>query len=263
LPPPTTGAVRHLPGRGGHPMQPKAKSSRGSDMVEPPNQIFSAIIDTLEHYRKAGLDGFDCSARCLALLETWAAPLQGTRGGGLEAVRVALGDCQRCPLSRARNQIVFGQGDPRARLVFVGEGPGRDEDLQGAPFVGAAGELLTRIIAAIRLRREQVFICNVVKCRPPGNRTPQPDEIATCRPFLERQIECIRPDFIVALGTVAAQTLLQTDQPISRLRGRFHDFRGIRLLPTYHPAYLLRNPAKKRDVWEDMKLLMEVYPYAD
>jgi uracil-DNA glycosylase family 4 len=232
-------------------------------MVESPNQILSAIIDTLCHYRRAGLDGYDCNARCLAMMETWTAPLQSGRRDGLEAVRAALGDCRRCPLSAARTQIVFGRGDPQARLVFVGEGPGRDEDLRGEPFVGAAGELLTRIIAAIRLQRDQVFICNVVKCRPPGNRTPQADEIATCRPFLARQIECIRPDFIVALGTVAAQTLLETDQPISRLRGRFHDYRGIRLLPTYHPAYLLRNPAKKRDVWEDMKLLMEVYPYVD
>lgn len=232
-------------------------------MPETPIQILNDIIDTLQQSRTAGLDGFDCSAQTLALMEAWTEPIPKPAKAGLDAVQAELGDCRRCPLSRSRNKIVFGQGDPHAKLVFVGEGPGRDEDRQGEPFVGAAGALLTRIIAAIRLNRDQVYICNVVKCRPPGNRNPQPDEIATCRPFLEQQLRCIQPDFIVALGTIAAQTLLQTDQPISRLRGRFHPYAGIHLLPTYHPAYLLRNPEKKRAVWEDMKLLMEVYPYAD
>jgi DNA polymerase len=177
-------------------------------------------------------------------------------------VRVDLGECRRCVLCRFRKHIVFGAGDPHARLVFVGEGPGRDEDLQGEPFVGAAGELLTRIIQAIKLTREQVYIGNIVKCRPPNNRNPHPEEIDACRPFLERQLAAIQPEFIVALGKVAAQSLLGTQQPISRLRGRFHDYHGIRLLPTYHPAYLLRNPEKKRDVWEDMKLLMGEYGHA-
>ena len=143
----------------------------------------------------------------------------------------------------------------------MGEGPGFDEDQQGEPFVGPAGQLLTKIIEAINLTRSQVYICNIVKCRPPRNRNPQPDEISTCFPFLDRQIAAMQPDFICALGSIAAQTLLNTAEPISRLRGRFHDYKGIKLLPTYHPAYLLRNPEKKRDVWDDMKMLMKEYPY--
>jgi DNA polymerase len=158
---------------------------------------------------------------------------------------------------------VFGSGHSRARLVFVGEGPGFEEDQQGLPFVGPAGQLLTRIIEAINLDRNQVYICNVIKCRPPGNRNPQPDEIDTCFPFLERQLAAIKPDFIVALGTFAAQTLLGTRTPISRLRKRFHEYKGIKVLPTYHPAYLLRNPDMKRAVWEDMKMLMREYRYED
>jgi DNA polymerase len=172
-----------------------------------------------------------------------------------------LGDCQRCKLARDRKNIVFGAGSSSAKIIFVGEGPGFEEDQQGEPFIGPAGQLLTKIIEAIHLRRDQVYICNIVKCRPPRNRNPQPDEIKTCLQFLDRQIAAIRPGFICALGSVAAQTLLNTDVPISRLRGRFHDYKGIKLLPTYHPAYLLRNPEKKRDVWEDMKMLMKEYPY--
>jgi DNA polymerase len=151
---------------------------------------------------------------------------------------------------------VLGEGDLRARLVFVGEGPGYEEDRQGRPFVGAAGQLLTKIIQAMNLRREDVYICNIIKCRPPGNRNPKPAEIKACKPFLVRQLRVIGPEIICALGTFAAQTLLKSDTPISRLRGNFFDFMGIRILPTYHPAYLLRNPDKKRDVWEDMKKLM-------
>jgi DNA polymerase len=147
--------------------------------------------------------------------------------------------------------------------MFVGEGPGVEEDRTGQPFVGAAGQLLTRIIEAIKLTRKQVYICNIIKCRPPGNRNPQPDEIETCFPFLERQIAAIQPDFIIALGTFAAQTLLETTTPISRLRGRFHEYKRTKVLPTYHPAYLLRNSDKKREVWEDMKMLMREYCYED
>jgi len=179
----------------------------------------------------------------------------------LQDIRLDLGDCQRCRLAKDRKNIVFGAGNSAAKLVFVGEGPGFEEDQQGEPFVGPAGQLLNKIIAAIRLTRAQVYICNIVKCRPPRNRNPQPDEIKTCFQFLERQIAAIRPDLICALGTIAAQTLLNTAEPISRLRGRFHDYKGIRLLATYHPAYLLRNPERKRDVWEDMKMLMKEYPY--
>jgi DNA polymerase len=174
----------------------------------------------------------------------------------LEAVRADIGDCRRCKLCRSRTRIVFGAGNPDARLMFVGEGPGYDEDQRGEPFVGAAGQLLTRIIEAIQMSRDDVYICNIVKCRPPGNRTPETDEIQTCLPFLERQIAAVAPEYICALGACAARTLLDTDAPISRLRGQLYDYRGIKLLPTYHPAYLLRNPEKKRAVWEDMKLLM-------
>jgi len=177
----------------------------------------------------------------------------------LEAVREELGDCRRCKLHSTRTQIVFGSGNPRAKLVFVGEGPGRDEDLQGQPFVGLAGQLLTKIIQAIQLSREEVYIANIIKCRPPENRNPEPDEINACEPFLIKQLEIIRPKMICALGTFAAQTLLRTEQKISILRGRFHQYQGILLMPTYHPAFLLRNPNHKRDVWEDMKKIKKEY----
>jgi uracil-DNA glycosylase family 4 len=177
----------------------------------------------------------------------------------LEAIRSDLGDCTRCRLHKERQNLVFGEGNPHACLVFVGEAPGREEDLQGRPFVGPAGELLTRIIEAIDLRREEVYIANIVKCRPPQNRNPQPDEIRTCLPFLRKQLAAIRPRIICALGTFAAQTLLQTEERISLLRGQFYTYEGALLMPTYHPAFLLRNPQFKRDVWEDMKMIREEY----
>jgi DNA polymerase len=165
--------------------------------------------------------------------------------------------CSRCPeLASRRKQTVFGVGDPEARLCFFGEAPGADEDRQGEPFVGAAGQLLNKIIAACGLRREDVYILNVLKCRPPGNRNPLPEEVANCRTYFEQQLETIQPEFICCLGAVAAQTLLRTKQPIGRLRGRLHDYRGIRVLATYHPSYLLRTPSAKRATWEDMKLLL-------
>jgi DNA polymerase len=164
-----------------------------------------------------------------------------------------LGDCRRCRLHEGRTNIVFGVGAPGARLMFVGEGPGVDEDRQGEPFVGRAGQLLTKIIEAIGMRRSDVYIANVVKCRPPENRTPLPDEVATCSPFLFRQIAAIRPRVIVCLGTPAAQTVLGTRDTITRMRGVFQEVGSIRVMPTFHPAYLLRNPAAKREVWEDMK----------
>ena len=183
-------------------------------------------------------------------------PLAGAPAVALTGVRGDLGDCTRCKLHRlGRHQIVFGVGNPRAELMFVGEAPGRDEDLQGIPFVGRAGQLLTKIIEAIGLTRDDVYIANVIKCRPPENRNPEPDEVASCEPFLFRQIDVIGPKVIVALGKFAAQALLRTDDPISRLRGRVCDYRGAKLIPTFHPAYLLRNPASKRDVWEDMKVV--------
>jgi DNA polymerase len=173
----------------------------------------------------------------------------------LKAVRESLGDCRRCKLAHGRQNIVFGQGNPEARLMFVGEAPGFEEDVQGLAFVGKAGQLLTKIIEAMGLSREEVYIANVIKCRPPENRNPEPDEILACQPFLRRQIESIRPRVIVGLGKFAGQWLLKTAEPISRLRGRLGDYEGIRVMPTYHPAYLLRNPGAKKDVWEDMKVV--------
>jgi len=177
--------------------------------------------------------------------------------GSLEGLRGHIGDCQRCKLAPHRTHIVFGVGNANARLVFVGEAPGRDEDRQGEPFVGRAGQLLTEIITrGMRLRREDVYIANVIKCRPPENRNPEPDEVASCEPFLLRQLELIGPEVIVALGKFAAQTLLRTKTPITQLRGRWYDYHGIRLMPTFHPAYLLRNPGDKRLVWEDIQQVM-------
>jgi DNA polymerase len=173
----------------------------------------------------------------------------------LDAIRDELGpDCDRCKLHRlGRRQVVFGVGSPNARLMFVGEAPGRDEDEQGIPFVGRAGQLLTKMIEAIGYRREDVYIANVIKCRPPENRNPMPDEVAACEPFLFRQVEAIRPAVIVALGTFAAQALLKTQDSISRLRGRVFSYGGASLIPTFHPAYLLRSPERKRDAWDDLK----------
>jgi DNA polymerase len=186
-------------------------------------------------------------------------PAPAGRGRLLQNIRQELGECTRCKLHRSRTQIVFGTGNPEARLVFVGEGPGEDEDRQGEPFVGRAGQLLTRIIQSINLTREEVYIANIIKCRPPGNRNPEPDEIKACEPFLIKQLDAIQPRIICALGTFAAQTLLQTDGKISRLRGRFFSYRNARLMATFHPAFLLRNPERKRDVWEDMKMIREEY----
>jgi DNA polymerase len=177
-------------------------------------------------------------------------------GEALSAIRSDIGECTRCKLhALGRKQVVFGVGNPNADLMFVGEAPGADEDIQGEPFVGRAGQLLTRIIEAIGLTRDDVYIANVIKCRPPGNRNPEQDEVDTCEPFLFRQVDVIQPRVIVALGTFAARALLRTLDPISRLRGRVFEYRGAKLIPTFHPAYLLRNPASKREVWADMKLV--------
>ena len=175
----------------------------------------------------------------------------------LKAVREQLGDCTRCRLCEKRTQIVFGVGDPAARILFVGEGPGAEEDRQGIPFVGRAGQLLTDIITkGMGLRRQDVYIANVVKCRPPENRTPQPDEMATCMPFLEAQIEAIRPEVIVALGATACHGLLGSPVQITKIRGKWTDYRGTPLMPTFHPSYLLRNPGAKKEVWEDIQQIM-------
>lgn len=170
-----------------------------------------------------------------------------------------LGDCKRCKLYKKRRNIVFGEGNPDARLVFVGEAPGADEDIQGKPFVGKAGQLLTRIIQAINLKRSDVYIANIIKCRPPSNRDPEDDEIQTCFAFLKKQLEIIQPRIICALGRVAAQTLLETNMGITEMRGNFHLMGNIKVMPTYHPSYLLRNQAKKKEVWEDMQLVQKEY----
>jgi DNA polymerase len=177
-------------------------------------------------------------------------------GDSLPRIQGDLGDCTRCKLHRGRTNIVFGDGNARAELVFVGEGPGRDEDEQGLPFVGRAGKLLTQMIEAMGLQRKDVYICNIVKCRPPENRTPEKDEVSTCSPFLLRQLDVISPKVIVCLGSVAAQTLLQTNRGISHFRGEWLEFRGKKLLATYHPAYLLRNPSAKGEVWKDLQKVM-------
>ena len=176
----------------------------------------------------------------------------------LEEVRKELGDCRRCKLHRTRRNLVFGEGDEKAKLMFIGEGPGYDEDVQGRPFVGRAGQLLTRIIQSIKLQREEVYITNVIKCRPPQNRNPDADEIRSCEPFLFRQIRVIRPRVICALGTFAAQTLLKSTGKITALRGKSYEVEGIRIVPTYHPAFLLRNPDKKKEAWEDMKRVLDL-----
>jgi DNA polymerase len=178
------------------------------------------------------------------------------RAAGLQLIRDEIGDCTRCALHKGRNKLVFGDGSPSARLMFVGEGPGADEDAQGIPFVGRAGQLLNNMIAAMGLAREQVYIANVVKCRPPGNRTPEPEEGNTCSPFLFRQIDVVRPEVLVALGATAATYLLGQRQPLAGLRGRVHAFRGMQLIVTYHPAYLLRDPRQKKEAWADLQIAM-------
>lgn len=177
-------------------------------------------------------------------------------GDSLERILADIGDCRRCRLCEGRSKIVFGDGSAEAKLVFVGEGPGHDEDVQGLPFVGRAGKLLNQMIEAMGLRRQDVYICNVVKCRPPGNRAPEKDEMATCSPFLLRQLEVISPKVIVCLGAVASKALLETEKGISQFRGQWLEFRGIPLMATYHPAYLLRNPHAKADVWKDLQKVM-------
>jgi uracil-DNA glycosylase len=179
------------------------------------------------------------------------------RVAALNIIREEIGECTRCALHKGRNKLVFADGDPNARLMFVGEGPGADEDAQGLPFVGRAGQLLNNMIVAMGLQREQVYICNVVKCRPPGNRTPEPEEANTCTPFLFKQIDVVRPQVIVALGATAATYLLGHRQPLAGLRGRVHAFRGTQLIVTYHPAFLLRDPRQKKEAWADLQIAMK------
>lgn len=216
------------------------------------HQFWSAVTqlrDYVQMYQELGMDGVVCTTRPQTPLEVLT----------LESLETTLRGCQRCKLHASRTKIVFGTGNPRATLMFLGEGPGEHEDQQGKPFVGPAGELLTKIIEAIKLRRDEVYITNVVKCRPPDNRAPKPEEIAACEPFLLQQIDLIHPKIICTLGASAAHALLKTNESISRLRGRFHDYRGINVMPTYHPEDLLRNPGEKRLVWQDMQAVKKAY----
>ena len=241
------------------------------------SHLAASLTAYLEDLQESGVDGLP--AELVTATTTEAAPqrivhveqrMENTPNNqqsapnkheALEQIRKNLGDCQRCKLGATRKNLVFGVGTPKARLVFVGEGPGADEDAQGEPFVGDAGKMLNRIIAAMELKREDVYICNVVKCRPPQNRPPEADEVGACSPFLLRQLQSIRPKVIVALGSSAAQALLQTKVPISKLRGKFHDFHGMPLMPTYHPSYLLRtggNSDSFWSVWDDMKQVLQL-----
>jgi uracil-DNA glycosylase len=214
---------------------------------------------------RQGIDATDANPRVTSVLADAAAatpePAAAFRASGdgaalLAAMASEIADCQLCRLCKGRTQVVFGVGNPNARLMFIGEAPGRDEDIQGEPFVGKAGQLLTDIIKAMKLRREDVYIGNVAKCRPPENRNPEPDELDACRPYILRQIEIIKPEVIVTLGKVALKGLFEREFPITRIRGEWMNFQGIKLMPTYHPAYLLRTPTAKKDVWADMKQVM-------
>jgi len=242
------------------------------------SQLLASVGAYLEDLRESGIDGLSLEPAAAVILEPSPAqpvsaqlePQQNVQQPDsvvaekqetLEQIRKNLGDCQRCKLGATRNKLVFGAGNPRAQLVFVGEGPGADEDQKGEPFVGDAGRILNRIISAMGLQREEVYICNVVKCRPPQNRNPEKDEIAACSPFLLRQLHSIKPEVIVALGTFAAQTVLGSKEPISRLRGKFHDFHGVPLMPTYHPSYLLRSGGNSDSfwtVWDDMTQVLRL-----
>lgn len=225
------------------------------------------IADHLRYYAEMGVSGLSRDPAWSTRADNVATEVRLKADATLPVVIESLDDiktdlgpaCMRCKLcSLGRSQIVFGVGTPKARLMFVGEAPGEEEDKRGEPFVGRAGQLLTKIIEAIGMSREQVYIANVIKCRPPDNRNPEPDEVAACEPYLFRQIDVIRPAVIVPLGKFAAQCLLKTTDPITRLRGRRFDYRGTTLIPTFHPAYLLRNPSAKREVWEDMKLVRAI-----
>ncbi len=233
------------------------------------SEIVSDIREYLDYQKDLGMEGLPASHEFTDYPhESWihstnSLSTRGCKANSviLETIKKELTDCKRCKLHLERRNIVFGAGNEDAKLIFVGEAPGRDEDIQGEPFVGSAGQLLTKIINAINMTRKDVYIANIIKCRPPGNRDPEPDEIAACEPFLARQIQVIRPEIICALGAFAAKTLLKTDRKISELRGRFHDYQGIKLIPTYHPAFLLRNHRFKQPVWEDMQMIQKEYPY--
>ncbi len=214
-------------------------------------ELAEQIRERLRYYSSITSIGL----RPVSVSETPAATEVSQAAEALDAIREDLGDCTRCKLHKGRQNLVFGVGNPKADLMFIGEGPGYEEDRQGLPFVGPSGQLLTKIIEAIQLTREEVYIANIVKCRPPSNRDPEPEEIAACRPFLERQVSSIKPRVICTLGRVATQAMLSTEKALGRVRGQVFSFGDVALVPTYHPAYLLRDPSKKKDCWEDMKLI--------
>jgi DNA polymerase len=229
--------------------------SKNNFLENPIASLVGEVIETLEYMARCGLRGCDPSDKTLGILKQWSVSSR-IESENLPQIRSDLGDCRRCKLWEGRTNLVFGAGNPQARLVFVGEAPGFDEDKTGEPFVGKAGRLLTKIIGAMNMSRDEVYICNVIKCRPPGNRNPEPDEVKTCLPFLKRQLEAVRPEVICVLGSVATRALLQKEVFISRVRGKLFDYRGIKVMPTFHPSYLLRNPDKKREVWEDVQKIM-------
>jgi DNA polymerase len=234
-------------------------SKAGSGVASPPRPAASGVVAAVSTAGAptAAATALPVVGHLAAAVGLPSPPSDGITD--LEGIRAWIGDCQRCKLAPGRKNIVFGQGNPKAALMFVGEGPGADEDEQGLAFVGRAGQLLTDIIEkGLKMRRADVFIANIIKCRPPQNRNPETDEILACQPFLERQIDVIRPKVLVGLGKFAGQWLLKTAEPISRIRGRVGDYRGIKAVPTWHPAYLLRTPSAKKDVWEDMKLVMRL-----
>ncbi len=231
---------------------------------EEAGELIASLRAYLEDLRDSGVDGLPFvvpETTAASAAETGAVPAEARIAREtLEEIRMELGECGRCQLGRGRTNLVFGVGNPHARLVFVGEAPGRDEDIKGEPFVGEAGQILTRLITRMGLTREDVYICNVLKCRPPNNRDPQKDEIEQCGPFMLRQVKAIGPEVIVALGAFAAHTLLESSVAISKLRGKFHDYHGVPLMPTYHPSFLLRNRGNSQvywTVWEDMVQVLE------
>ena len=241
-----------------------------SSQLDP--QLRRAVADRIRYYKELGIYDFyrreagpdsvtKLAAREMSKADEGARPTlveTSDSASGLRLIREDIGDCTRCRLHKqGRKQIVFGVGNPRAELMFIGEAPGADEDEQGEPFVGRAGQLLNNMIKAMGLSREEIYIANIIKCRPPGNRTPERDECDTCSPFLMRQIEVIGPKAIVALGAVAAKTLLAVNAPMSQLRGQWYDFRGTKLAVTYHPAFLLRDPRQKKETWKDLQMVMK------
>ena len=243
-----------------HKKPSESQKKSGSDRHDTPEDIMLDLINHLEWARDLDVVGYKPAGES-AIVHSMQPEISSSaeKEGftSLKALEVHLDGCERCALSKKRNSIVFGEGDPHAALCLVGEGPGEEEDRQGKPFVGAAGKLLDKILAAMSLSRKEVYICNVVKCRPPGNRNPEQDEMDACGPFLMDQLRIISPKIVLAMGGTAAHYLLKNKSPVSRLRGRFHDFEGMKLRVTYHPAYLLRSPGEKRKAWEDVQAVMK------